>query len=159
MHKLYKLFPKVDVCVSNHTSRPYRLASSVGVPARFLKGYNDWMEAPKGWRWNDRYIVDGVLYIHGEGYSGKYGALNAAQANRMSTVIGHLHSFASVIYSAGPNDLIFGMNSGCLIDSKTYAFRYGKHLKNKPTIGAAVVMDGLQATFYPMNLGSKVFRR
>ena len=100
MKKLYKLFPKVQAVTSNHTARPFRVANHYGIPSHFLKGYKELLEAPRGWSWQDRVICDDVLYFHGEGYSGKYGALNAAFRNRMSTAIGHLHAFGGVLYHA-----------------------------------------------------------
>ena len=155
MKKLYVLFPKVDVCWSNHTSRPYRVAAKAGLPENFMKTYQEWMEAPKGWRWAYRWFYNNVQYIHGVGYSGVNGALNCALRHRISTVIGHLHSYGGVLYHASEFDMIFGLNSGCLMDVDSYAARYGKPYKDKPTIGAGVVVSSREAYFVPMDLGSK----
>lgn len=155
LKKLYKLFPNVKVCTSNHTSRPFRKAFEHGLPKVFIKDYRDFMQAPKGWQWADSWEVDGTLFLHGEGFSGQNGALKAAQGHRQSVVIGHLHSFGGVTYSASKNDLIFGMNVGCLINPRSYAFKYGKFLVNRPTLGCGVVLDGKQAIFVPMDLGFK----
>ena len=38
MQKLYKLFPVVDCCISNHTHRPYRVAQAAGLPSVYMKG-------------------------------------------------------------------------------------------------------------------------
>jgi len=158
MHKLYKLFPKVEVCISNHTARPYRLAASVGIPEKFIIGYKEMLEAPSGWEWGYNWVIDGVDYRHGMETSGKNGALNLAIRLRQSCVIGHLHSFGAVQYHANDSDIIFGLNSGCLIDTDAYAFRYGKTFKDKPTIGCGVVLEGREAYFVPMDLGSKINR-
>ena len=158
LKQLYRLFPQVDVCLSNHTDRPYRVAGKYGIPREFLKDYKNLLHAPKGWNWFNRVYVDGVVYQHGEGYSGKNGAIQAAMINRQSTVIGHLHSHGGVLWHANDNDLIFGMNVGCLIDVDAYAFRYGRTFKDKPTLGCGVVIEGQQAYFIPMPLGSKVVR-
>lgn len=158
MKKLYKLFPNVLVCESNHTSRPYRKASDAGIPSVYLKEYREWMQAPKTWRWEYRHEIDGVLYLHGMGYSGKNGALDAAVINGQSVVMGHLHSFGGVQHVANESQRIFGMNVGCLIDTKAYAFRYGRDFRNKPTIGCGVVIEGHNGIFIPMNLGSTIKR-
>ncbi len=147
---LYKLFPNVQVNISNHTSRPFRRAFKNGIPSRFLKEYRDFMEAPKGWSWHDRIVIDGVQYLHGEGYTGSKGAIKAAMAQRQSTVIGHIHSFAGVEYSATKHDLIFGMNAGWLGDQAKYAFKYGKHHANRGILGAGIVIEGHHALFIPM---------
>src|SRR5579859_514078 len=88
LKKLYQLFPVVKVCTSNHTSRIYRKAFKAGLPSRVLKSYGEILEAPKGWQWEDHWEVDGIVYEHGEGFSGQQGALKAAMQNMQSTVIG-----------------------------------------------------------------------
>lgn len=158
LKNLYSLFPEVDTCISNHTDRPYRVAKTVGIPRDFLKGYKELLDAPKGWNWHPRIFVDGVCYQHGEGYSGRNGAITAAMINRQSTVIGHLHSHGGVLWHANDNDIIFGMNVGCLIDVDAYAFKYGKTFKDKPTLGCGVIVEGQEAYFIPMDLGSRVIR-
>lgn len=147
----YRLFPNVRVCHSNHTARPYRKAFKYGLPKALFKGYREFLEAPKGWEWADKHTIDGVVYEHGEGQSGQNGAIRAALGNMQSTTIGHIHSFAGVMYNANPRHLIFGFNVGCLIDKDAYCFAYGKHMKNKPIIGVGLVERGVPR-FLPMPL-------
>lgn len=154
MHKLYKMFPNMKVCTSNHTARPFRKAYKHGIPRAFLKDYHEFMEAPKGWEWAEKWEIDGVIYEHGEGQTGVNGAIKAALGNMQSTVIGHLHAFAGIQWSANPRHLIFGFNVGCLIDNKAYAFAYGKTFKNKPIIGCGVVIKGIPV-FVPMLLNKR----
>lgn len=147
---LYKLFPEVSVCTSNHGSRPFRKAFSAGIPRAYLKPYKEFMEAPAGWNWADSFEIDGCLYIHGEGFSGKDGAVKAAIGHRKSTIIGHIHAFAGITPLAGPHDQIFAMNTGCLIDYSAYVFKYSKHQVNKPVLGAGIIIDGVTPIFIPM---------
>lgn len=154
LKRLYKLFPKVKVCTSNHTARPFRRAFHHGIPKAFLRDYHEFMQAPKGWSWKDSWEIDGVIYQHGEGFSGRGGALKAAEKNSQSTVIGHIHAFAGIEYTATPKYLIFGMNVGCLIDKDAYAFAYGKYLSSKPIISCAVVISG-HPILIPMPMDSK----
>ncbi len=154
MHQLYKIFPKMKVCISNHGARPFRKAFKHGIPKAFLKDYQEFMEAPKGWEWRDSWEIDDIIYEHGTGQSGQLGAIKAALANMQSTVIGHLHAFAGISYSANSKHLIFGFNVGSLIDVHAYAFSYGKHMKVKPIIGTGVVVKGIPV-FIPMLLNSK----
>lgn len=151
LKKLYKAFPKVKVCTSNHTARPFKRAFHHGIPKVFLRSYSEFLEAPKGWQWAGSWEIDGVRYQHGEGFSGQAGALKAAMANMQSTVIGHIHAFAGIQYNANPQHLIFGMNVGCLIDKDAYAFSYGKLLVSKPIISCAVVLNGFPILI-PMKL-------
>lgn len=150
----YDLFPKTFVCVSNHTARPFRRAFKHGIPRAFLRDYREFLQAPAGWQWADRWEFDGVIYEHGEGFSGAAGAIKCAQKNGQPTVIGHIHSFAGIQYHANERDIIFGFNVGCLIDRHKYAFKYGKHMGNKPILGVGIIDKGIPC-YIPMLLDSK----
>jgi len=147
---LYKLFPDVMVCESNHGRRPFRKAFRAGIPKVYLRAYAQFMQSPSGWEWRDHWTLDGVLYIHGDGFSGKDGAIKAAIGHRKSVVLGHIHSWGGVTYIANADSQIFGCNSGCLIDYQGYAFEYSKHQIAKPTLGATIVIEGKEAYFIPM---------
>jgi len=151
--QFYTAFPKVQVCISNHTSRPFRRAFKFGLPSHFLRSYKEFMQAPQGWSWHEEIDIDGCLYIHGDNFSGKFAAMKAAESHRQSTIIGHVHAFGGVNYMACRNDLIFGMNVGCLIDHKEMAFNYSRKLPSKPTLGCGVIIEGQKAIFIPMDLG------
>lgn len=154
LKQLYQIFPTVKVCTSNHTSRIYRKAFKAGLPSRVLKSYNEILEAPKGWVWSDSWEIGGIVFEHGEGFSGQQGALKAAMQNMQSTVIGHLHSYAGIQYYANARHLIWGFNAGCLIDKSNPAFNYGKHIKAKPIIGVGLIVDEVPR-FIPMPLNSR----
>lgn len=151
LRPLYAAFPDVECCVSNHTARPFRRAAKYGIPSVYLRSYRDFMEAPVGWSWVEWAEIDGVRYLHGEGYSGPLGALKCAQAHMQPVVIGHLHSFAGILFNANPRHLFWGMNAGCLIDRRAYAFAYAKHSPAKPILGCGVIRDAVP-TFVPMQL-------
>lgn len=151
MQEYYALFPKVFACRSNHTDRPLRKAFKAGIPSAFMRSYAEFLQAPKGWVWADQHKIDGVVYEHGEGFSGAMGALKCATKNGEPTVIGHIHSHAGIMYSANAKDIIFGFNVGCLIDRHKYAFKYGKNLVNKPLLGIGLVDKGIP-TWIPMLL-------
>lgn len=61
MNKFYSVFPDVKVCVGNHSALPFRQATTAGIPKRFLKTYEEIWEAPKGWKWELQWEVDGIL--------------------------------------------------------------------------------------------------
>ncbi len=153
MEKWYEIFPRMKICTSNHTARPFRRAQKFGIPSVFLREYRDFMRAPKGWEWRDKWEVDDVAYIHGEGFSGPLGALKAAQGFMQSTCIGHIHSDASIVYNANSKHLYFGFNVGCLIDRHAYAFAYCKHQTKKPILGCGIVNAGVPV-FIPMLLNN-----
>lgn len=154
MSHLYELFPEVKVCTSNHTGRVLKKAARAGIPKDYLKTIKEFMQAPKGWNWQDRWTIDGVRYEHGDDVSGLVPHRTAAIQNRVSTVIGHHHSSSGIHYISNAENMIFGMNAGCLVDMDTVAFEYSKTHKTKGTLTAAVVDKGIPRLF-PMILNGK----
>lgn len=149
-----RAFPEATVCIGNHDERHYRVAKKAGLPRRYLKTYSEVWHSP-GWKWDMHHLIDGVLYEHGTGSSGKDAAYNRAIAKRISLVMGHVHSFGGVKYSTNERDRIFGLNAGCGIDCEQYAFAYGKPFPTRPTLGCGIVIDGCQAFYEPMPCGHK----
>lgn len=139
LQKWFKAFPSAKLCRGNHDRLPDRKGKTVGLPQRCFKDFRDIWQLPKAWKDDFQFVIDGVKYTHGTGYSGRGGHLQCAVDNRMSCVIGHLHSTAGIEYTANEVDCIFGMNVGCGIDKKSYAFDYGKDFKLKPIISCGVV--------------------
>lgn len=146
----YKAFPEMDILESNHGVRPFKRAFRAGIPRAYMRDYREFTQAPKGWKWHKRLIVDNVLYFHGEPFSGEKAAVNAASKNRMSVVIGHVHTHGGVQYHKTYRDEIFGLNVGCGIDDKTYPFKYAQDQATRPTLGCGVIIDGREAFFVPM---------
>src|SRR5437660_1384543 len=50
LRRLHELFPRVLVCESNHTMRPYKRALEAGLPRRLLPGVRQLLGAPAGWK-------------------------------------------------------------------------------------------------------------
>jgi len=149
----FKAFPKVKLCRGNHDCLVDRKGRTNGLPKRAFKPFRDIWGLPKTWEDEFEFEVDGVLYSHGTGFSGKYAHMTAAIAHRQNSVIGHSHSGAGVEWTASSKDIIFGMNVGCGIDRKSYAFGYGRDIPRKPILGCGVVFgNGKNAQFIPMEL-------
>ena len=151
LEEYWDLFPKQDICISNHTWRIFKTAMNAGIPKAFLRDIKDFMNAPKGTQWQQRYIIDDIVFEHGENVSGVNAAFNAAMQNGMSTVIGHQHNFAGVKFTQRASGVLFGMNVGCLIDLDQYAFNYTKTSRLKPMLGCGVIIEGMPY-FIPMVL-------
>ena len=150
--KIYTaIFPDVDYCKGNHDLRVDRMAASVGIGRRYLRDFQEVLELPKGWVCHgDEFIANGILYSHGVDAAGKNGAINKALRERMSVAVGHSHAYGGCQQSANKRDAVFGLNVGCGIDDEAYAFVYGKHSRNRVTLGCGVVFSPEQAIFVPM---------
>jgi len=147
--KWTRAFPKIKTCIGNHDARHYRTARRAGIPDQYVKTYAEVWKTPR-WDWQMEHTIDGVLYEHGTGSSGKDAAFNRAVAQRCSVVMGHVHSFAGVKYHANPFTRIFGLNVGCGLDIRAYAFEYAKMTVHRPVLGCGIVVDGDVGLFVPM---------
>lgn len=137
-----KAFPNAMVCIGNHDDRSFRIAESAGIPNRYIRDYKEVWNTPH-WDWQYEHIVDGVYYFHGTGQSGIHPAWNVASKMLMSVVMGHCHSRAGVKWRANPMQRIFSVDTGCGINIDAYQFAYGKHIKERPVLAAAVILDGV----------------
>lgn len=136
LSKWYKEFTKATVIIGNHDRIIMRKAQTSAVPKKWIKEYKEVLEVPK-WDFQDRIVIDNVQYIHGEGGI----ARTKAKSDMMSTVQGHLHTYAFTEWFVGQNFKIFAMQVGCGIDHDSYAMSYAKRGK-KPAIGCGVVVGG-----------------
>ena len=133
--KWYEAFPYADVMIGNHDRMASRKAMSGGIPAAWIRSYNEVLGTPN-WNWCESVIYDDVLYEHGEGGQ----AAAKAKNNLMSSVCGHTHTLAYTQWFVGKRFKVFGMQVGCGVDSTTYAAAYAKNFK-KQAIGCAVVLN------------------
>ena len=141
--ELESIFPKMYILDSNHGSLVFRRAFKHGIPKAYIKKYNDFLQVGKGWKWHDDLVVDTplgkVYFCHGKTPD----ILKLAQSMGMSCVSGHYHSLMGVRYYGNSLGLYFGLQVGCMIDSKSLAFRYNKVQKARPIIGCSVIHNGL----------------
>ena len=128
-------FPEAWVTIGNHDRMVMRKAFSGGIPKKWIREYNDILEAPE-WKFVDEVVIDNVQYIHGEGGTARVKAKN----DKFSTVQGHLHTQAYIETSVGRDSCVFGMQVGCGIDRRAYAMAYAK-TGPKPAIACGIVMD------------------
>ena len=141
--QLEKMFPKMDLLDSNHGSLVFRRAYKHGIPKAYIKKYNDFLQVGKGWKWHDDLIIDTplgkVYFCHGKTPD----ILKLATSMGMSCVSGHYHSLMGVRWFGNSLGLYFGLQVGCMIDSKRLAFRYNKVQKARPIIGCSIIYNGL----------------
>ena len=135
LSKWYKAFPKATVIIGNHDRMVMRKAQTSSIPSKWIKSYKEVLEVPN-WTFTERYVKDGVQYVHGEGGT----ARTKCRADMMNTVQGHLHTQAYCEHYVGQNFRVFGMQVGCGINHETYAMAYAKYGK-KPAIGAGVILN------------------
>lgn len=134
--KWVKAFPDAYVTIGNHDRLIFRKAQTGGIPQRWIRSYNEVLEAPN-WKFVESIIIDDVLYQHGEGGT----ARTKMRKELISTVQGHLHIQGYIEFQVGRNYKIFGSQVGCGIDRESYAMAYGRNY-GKPFISCLVVLEG-----------------
>lgn len=143
LQPLYKLFPEADIIDSNHGSMVYRKGKHHGIPRKYLRDYNEILEAPAGWRWSPELILkvpggNQVYFHHGLSKD----VMKVVQLRGMCVVQGHYHTEFKVGYIGNPNHLLWGLQVGCSIDGHALAFEYDKTNLGRPVIGHGIVLDG-----------------
>lgn len=149
----FKAFPSLWLCRGNHDRLVDRKCRTAGLPDRVFKDFRHIWNLPRYWVDDFSFELYGVRFTHGTGLTGENAHKTAAMQNRQSTVIGHTHSTGGIVYLVSETDRIFGMNVGCGVDRKSYAFEYGRDFTKKPVLGCGVVTDnGKYCQFFPMEL-------
>lgn len=153
--ELHKLFPVMDILDSNHGSLVYRKAKTHGIPKHYIKAYNDVLCVGDGWKWHNDLVVklpDGnsCYFHHGKSTRG----LILTQQMGMSSVQGHYHNSFSVEYHGTPIALNWAMQTGCLIDYKSYAFSYANVNIKRQVIGTGLIVDS-QPVLVPLLMNEK----
>lgn len=153
IQKLYKEFPNADYLIGNHCALYLRKALDAEIPEYAMQSVSKMYKIER-WKEHPRYtklVIDGVIYTHGDqGSGGGTPALTNAKIEFKSYVQGHTHSAAGVWYHANDNDLVFGLNVGCLLDRDHLQLEYGVKFNKKPILGCGVVIDGKQGYFEPL---------
>lgn len=149
---LEKIFPRMTLVHSNHSSLVYRRALKYGLPKDYLKSYNEFLGVGDGWKWVDDLTVtlsDGSRCFFTHGISADI--LKVSAQYGMNSVQGHFHTKFSIGYFSNPDALIWGMQVGCLINQKSMAFDYAKNFKSRFIVGCGMIIDG-QPKLMPMVL-------
>ena len=150
--EFYKVVRRMRVkkaCIGNHDIRLAKKCVRAGIPSRLHVTVPEIYDSPKWLEWGEGFTIDGIAYMHGDGYSGLDAALKAARDNRISTVIGHIHSVGGVRFVASQFSRVFGCSTGCLVDPTSIGMSYAKRAPARPVLGSAVILDGLPL-FVPM---------
>lgn len=148
----WREWPKATVCIGNHDAIISRKLVASGLSKAWLKDFNDVLNTP-GWIWADKFNIDGVMYLHGTGSSGRNGAINRAINWNTRICQGHIHTETSIIYHANQDSLLWSMQLGAAFDANSYAANYAKNFTKKPIIAVGVILDnGRLPILEPMSL-------
>ena len=152
--ELENIFPEMTLLDSNHSSLIYRRGIKHGIPRGFLKDYNDFLNVKK-WKWVEDLVLtlpngQRCLFTHGKAAD----VIKVSQIHSMNCVQGHFHSKFRIDFWANPDQLLWGMQVGCLIKQKSMAFHYARNFKTKFVMGCGMIIDSIPKLM-PMVLNKK----
>lgn len=148
INAMAEVFPDMDICIGNHDDRHLKVAQKAGIPARYIRGFNEILENGsgadlKGWNWNYSYLLNEETIIEHGVHAGLKATYDRAVMTGMNVIQGHTHSYAGVQYINDGRKSRWSMNVGCLINHSAYAFKYSVAHKMKPTLACGVYFDGI----------------
>lgn len=152
LRPVYGLFPVADILESNHGSLLYRKALHHGIPRKYLRPYNEVLDAPAGWVWHKNLILrsgaQDIFFTHGLCKD----SIKLVHRTGMCTVQGHFHTEFHIRHTATYlGQVRWGMIAGCLIDDEALAFRYNKQHVERPILGVGTITAGIPSLI-PMRL-------
>ena len=151
--ELEKIFPNMYIIGSNHGDLPARRAFASKMPKSLLRPYNEIYGVGKGWKFVDdlEFVWEGdTLYVtHGISKNG----LKLATQRGVCVAQGHFHTEFRIDYASNPRNLLWSLQTGCLIDKDALAFKYDRLNLQRPIIGTGLSIAG-QPKLEPMLLSS-----
>lgn len=133
----YQTFPKAKVCMWNHDLIGYRKAKTAWLLRDFIQWPHEMFWAPKNYEFADEFIIDWVLYTHGN----EWNAYKKAPIEWMSMVSWHTHTLSGVQYFRNRKKQIFGCQVWTGIDYKKSNFDYARISPKHPILSCAVVLN------------------
>ncbi len=153
--ELKKIFPKMTLLHSNHSSLIYRRALKHGMPKAYLRSYNEFLEVDNQWKWVDDLnlkLSDGseCYFTHGMASEG----LKLAMQYGKNVCQFHFHSKFQIQYFSNPDNLVWSLQCGCLTKQSNLNFLYSKNHRLRFVIGTGAIING-QPRLFPMVLDKK----
>lgn len=149
------MFPEMILLDSNHGSLAMRRFKHHGIPMKYLATHQQIYGVSNKWQWVSSLTVklpngQDCFFSHGMVKDG----LKLAMQRGTNVVQGHYHTDFNIKYVGNPSNLLFSLQSGCLIDTKALSFAYDKLNLNRPIIGTSVIINS-KAELIPMVLNSR----
>ncbi len=140
-----KIMPRMDIMLSNHLARYFKLAKKCGFSQKRLKPLHELYGLKKGYVWHKRLILDlpnTGKWLFQHGHQGD--AFKISQLLGFSVVSGHTHTAAYVrAWKTLLYKLVFACQTGCLIDNTAGAYDYDKDNKQAPVHSLLVIINGV----------------
>lgn len=146
--ELGKIFPEIVISDSNHDARLWRKAKEAGIPREFIIPYMNLIGAEdlKGWKLVDDFFftVDADRSKWQVSHWKTGTALTCSQHLGRNIVLSHHHSKQGIYrWSPEPGKNLYGADTGCLIDRKSYAFAYASAQALVQVTGAILIEEGV----------------
>jgi hypothetical protein len=149
--RMLKPYPRVYVCASNHAARVATKAVRAGLSRQVLRGVPELFAWPANWKLARRWVLDGILFKHGEEIAATAAALERSMyLYGTALVVGHCHSRAEIIWTKANGRRRFAMRCGCLLNPLSRAFGYAAESCFQPVLGCGRITHGVPG-FIPLS--------
>jgi len=149
--ELAEIFPKMKVSLGNHDLLPERKAKMAGIPEDCIVDINKRYGVNWDWARKHYFKVDpynNCMMIHNLTAN----TLSNARNYSHCSLQGHHHSLFGVEYFADHETLRWSMSVGCLIDTDSPAFNYGRQqMIKRPVLGCGAIIEE-RPVLFPMRL-------
>jgi len=147
IHRLHKLFPKMEILQGNHDRRHLVAAANSKIPSQLVRTFNEIFPF-KGWNWHldprKKLVtptVNGpILWLHGDEDSGT--PIEKASFFGKSVIQGHDHK-ASLTYRQIGDKFLFGASAGNLLDAQSKGADYNARSSRGSVTAFMVVKNGV----------------
>lgn len=144
LRRWYNMFPNAVVINGNHTNLIKRKIADAGLPSQVMRPLNEILGV-NNWTYLDKYLYNGILYIHGTGLS-TTSVEKKVMYSQYPVVMGHLHSTSRIQYYT--QDL-YSVIIGCGCDETALAFEYNRN-NPKPSIVSTLIVKDKTPILIPM---------
>jgi predicted phosphodiesterase len=145
--KLHDIFPDLTIVKSNHDVRLWQAAKKGGIPRECLISWDKLIGSEDfDWKLVNDYLftVDSDRSKWQVSHHKTGTALSTSQKLGRNVVLGHHHTRQGTYrWSPEKGKTLWGVDTGCLIDNKTYAFYYAKANALQQVGGAVLIEDGI----------------
>ena len=155
--KLESIFPDMILVDSNHGSLAIRRMKHHGIPMKYMATNQQIYGVSDRWQWVNDLMVklpngQNCYFAHLITKDGK----KLASQRAVNVVQGHFHTEFRIDYVSNPDNLLWSLQVGCLIDKRSLAFAYDKLNLSRPVIGCAVIVDSKPILIpMPLNKSSR----
>lgn len=139
---LSTIFPEMLVANGNHDGRYYKKMRMSGIIDEMIIPLHNLLDLPDTWIFKNEHELnlgnDKAILNHGMGGN----AYKSCAVRGENVISGHYHSLCGVQHFETPNNSVWGMQVGSIVNDETLAFDYSRYNNKKSALSCGMIIDG-----------------